>query len=276
MRDITICMAYYRNKGVLAEQLKRLRALPDGLKAHLQLSICDDGSAILQSDENKLPKTANGAEWEDIGFPFHLSRIDVNVRWNQDAARNIAVHRAQTEWLLLTDIDHIPPEKTLRSLIEDESIPTITKSAGRKEQTYHTVGEPERINTKKVYCFRRMTLYGMEKKGDRLSPYHSHPNSWFMTRGVYEKIGGYDERFAGMYGTDAEFRDRIRAVVGDAARLDLPLYRVPREVITDASTTTYTRKDSNLDDRLRDVIKKRDKTPGWQPKRMTFPWTIIR
>lgn len=275
MRDVTICFAYYRNLGVLQEQLKRLRALPADLRAHLALSVCDDGSAICQSDEKTLPKTARAAIWEHIGLPYVLSRIDVNVRWNQDAARNIAVHRAATEWLLITDADHIPPERTLRALVEQDAIPVVLSSSGKKEETKHVIGDAEKISVKKVYAFARYTLWFNKEGKDHLTPYHSHPNSWFMTKAMYDRLGGYDETFAGYYGTDADFRDRVRALVGEPIRLALPIYRVPRETIPDASTTSYTRKDKTLDADLKDMIRKRDKTQGWQTKRLSFPWTIV-
>jgi hypothetical protein len=44
--------------------------------------------------------------------PLQIYRIMVDVRWNQDAARNIGAAHAENNWLVLTDIDHMVPEET--------------------------------------------------------------------------------------------------------------------------------------------------------------------
>jgi hypothetical protein len=36
-----------------------------------------------------------------------------DIAWNQDACRNLAVSLARTEWVLLTDMDHVPTEALL-------------------------------------------------------------------------------------------------------------------------------------------------------------------
>jgi hypothetical protein len=220
--------------------------MPDELREHLRLIVVDDGSTILQADEQTLPEYAVAAKHEDIGMPFELYRLTVNIRWNQDACRNLAVDKARTDWVLLTDIDHLPPVGTLRALV-------LMK-----------------LDEHRVYNFTRVTL---EKRGT-LSDYHPHPNSWFLTRAAYRRIGGYDERFAGLYGTDADFKERVAATFGDPIRLDLPLIRVPRDTIPDASTTTYFRKEK-CDEALKVMRKQRNLTPGWQPIRLSFPWERI-
>lgn len=235
MNDITICLPFYMNAGMLREQCRRFRELPQNLKDRLHLIVVDDGS----------PKGM--AEPQDVGFPFELYRITVDVRWNQDAARNLAVHHATTKWLLLTDIDHIPPQETLQAL------------AGRE------------YDEEKVYRFSRMTL----EKDLRMTPYKPHPNSWFMTKAMYDRIGGYDESFAGYYGTDADFRDRLRNVAGEPVMLDEVLIRVPRDTIKDASTTAYGRKEE-IDAELGKMIRRRNLTPGWQLKHLSFPWVRVK
>lgn len=247
MKPITICLPYYRNSGMISEQCRRLRHLPADLRAQLRLIVVDDGSAILQDGESSLPPTAVAAALEPIGMDFELYRLLVNKRWNQDAARNLAVHHAKTEWLLLTDIDHIPTQETLHALVHGKH------------------------NPKMVYRFCRSTL----QPGGHIEPYKPHPNSWFMTKAIYDAIGGYDERFAGLYGTDADFKERVWARVGEPQMLDLQLLRVPRETIPDASTTTYGRKEPQ-DGQLKDLRRRRNATPGWQTVRLSFPWERVQ
>lgn len=240
-RRITLCLPYYRNAGMLKIQLERLRALPQGVKDQLAAIIVDDGSPD------------GDAQGFEIGLPLSIYKIGVDVRWNQDAARNIAALKAESDWLLLTDIDHIVPAETWETLL------------GRK------------LSKNVVYRFSRHTWLGPDKRGgDRTEPYKPHPNSWLMRRGNYWSIGGYDERFAGFYGTDADFRDRVVAAFGSSIMLDEILLRVGRETIPDASTTTYQRKAPEDGAGMRSVKNAREALgPGWRPLNLTFPYKKI-
>ena len=44
----------------------------------------------------------------------------VDVPWNQDACRNIGMKNVKTEWALMTDMDHIVPEETWRTVLLGE------------------------------------------------------------------------------------------------------------------------------------------------------------
>lgn len=240
MARITVCMAYYLNPGMLDRQLSAFAALPPVVRDELRLIVVDDGSP------------SNPAEGRPIGMPLSIYRIEVDVRWNQDAARNVAARQADSRWLLLTDIDHLVPRGTFEGLL-----------ARKWEKT-------------KAYKFGRMTL-DEDGKAPVLTDYHSHPNSWFLTRDMYWRIGGYDERFAGHYGTDAEFRDRVQAKVLGIETLDkLKLWRVPRTTIADASTTTYTRKGDPIDAGAIARIKiQRAMEQEWKPRNLSFPYHLV-
>jgi glycosyltransferase involved in cell wall biosynthesis len=98
MTRITLVMAYYENAAMLAEQFARIRALPADLRDRIEVVIVDDGSPD------------HPARAEEIGCRLQMFRLTVDVRWNQDACRNIGVHHTETEWVLLTDMDHVVPE----------------------------------------------------------------------------------------------------------------------------------------------------------------------
>lgn len=179
----------------------------------------------------------NPARPEDCGVDLQIYRIDHKVPWNQDAARNIGAKFANEKWLLLTDMDHVVPPETWLYLIEKE------------------------LSEDVVYRFTR-------RDAPHLTPYKRHPNTWYMTNQMYWDIGGYDERFAGLYGTDRDFEQRIAR---DLAIVELQphVIRYGREVIADASTTAFVRKPPGDKHRMK-VIKKarRDK----KPMRFMYPF----
>lgn len=230
MRDVTLCLAYYLNRGMLKEQYRILRAMPDNIKAHLRLIVVDDCS----------PDPA----WvEAIGLPLWLYRMQKDIAWNQDACRNLAVREAETDWVLMTDMDHVVPEETWRAVL----------SGNLHENT--------------AYRFARVSM-------PKRDPYKIHPNTWLMTKSVFEKAGGYDERFAGFYGTDGDFLGRLRS---QAPILEMKehVIRYPREVIKDASTTTLDRKTEANGEAIKRIKAERLLEADARPKRYLTPWERI-
>jgi hypothetical protein len=228
MREATLIMAYYENKDMLAAQFAFIRKMPKEIRKFIRVIVVDDGSPF------------HPAEAEDCGCPLAIYRIGVDIRWNQDAARNIGAFHAETDWRLFTDMDHMVPADTWQYL----------QTADLSEYA--------------TYKFARVSAPSFE-------PYKQHPNSFFMTKAIWERIGGYDERFAGYYGTDGDFRDRL-VMAGPIVNLKFPLIRVPREHIHDASTTRYARK-SPEDKRIREIKAERNRIPGWRPLNLSFPYT---
>lgn len=237
-RLLTLCLPYYRNAGMLKEQFKRLRRLPQEVLDRLEVIVVDDGSPDGE------------AQGEAIGCPLRMYRIDVDVRWNQDAARNIAAHEATTPWVLLTDIDHLVPFDTFRALFA------------------------KKLDKHQVYRFSRATWEVIDGENVE-TPYKPHPNSWLMTKAAFDRMGGYDERFAGLYGTDADFRDRLVSTLGEPTMLSSVLIRVPRETIPDASTTTYERKAPADREGIPRVKAERNANPNWVTKRLSFAYRQI-
>jgi glycosyltransferase involved in cell wall biosynthesis len=227
VNKISLCMAYYENRGMLVKQYEHIRNLPLDIRQHLEVVVCDDGSQ------------ENPAWVEPIGCDLQVYKIEVDIRWNQDAARNIACTHATKPWLLMTDMDHMVPMNTFRAVMKRISDETCAYQFGR-------VSAP------------------------RMEPYKKHPNSYLMHKTLWEKTGGYDERFAGFYGTDSDFKHRVLRY---ATIVDLkePIIRVPREVVADASTTKYERK-APEDKSIKRIRTERNETPGWRPLKLTFPY----
>lgn len=225
-RDITLVMPYYENPDFFAEQLVHWSQFPIGLRRHMQIVIVDDGS----------PRSPASLTFENVSKPdsLRLFRIDVDVRWNWLAARNIGVNHSNTEWVMMTDMDHMLPEDTLFALVYGV------------------------FDAGKIYRFSRR-----EHGGEKI---HPHPNSWFMTKKMFWKVGGYDEALSGYYGTDGEYRRRC-ASKADVVVMDVELER--HEFRGDSSTLHYQRKQL-VDKKGKDMIRARG--PHWKPRVLTFPY----
>jgi hypothetical protein len=148
---------------------------------------------------------------------------------------------AQTEddWILLTDMDHLPPEETIAAAMK-------AKLSPNKFYTLLRVSAPDHSN------------------------YKPHPNSYLLHQSTYFVVGGYDERWAGVYGTDGAFRTRLNNMALHEV-FPYSLVRYPREVVADASTTQYERRseeNSRLKDQRGDQIRKE----GGPPKNGLFEW----
>jgi glycosyltransferase involved in cell wall biosynthesis len=233
VRDFTLVMAYYDNRQMLIEHVRHWSELPRELARKLHVVVVDDGSpnapAIDALQTITLPTLASVQIW----------RMLVNVPWNQDACRNLGVKHAPTEWLLLTDMDHVVPPQTWERLMRGP------------------------LDKRTVYRFGRVSAPTLEA-------YKRHPNSWALTKRTYWDCGGYDERLAGNYGTDGDFLVRVqrRRNIVDLCEV---LVRVPREVVPDASTTTLKRKEPGEKDNIRRLLAERAGDVHWHPLHFSFP-----
>lgn len=225
-KRITLLYPYYENPNFLQEQLDRWWSWPRSLATHVDLIVVDDGS----------PNRSAGSVLSNRALPLRTRcfRIEVDVRWNWLAARNIGAHHCATRWLAITDMDHVVPVETLRTLIHGEHSPGV------------------------IYRFSRR-----EHDGKSI---HPHPNSWFYTKEMFWKIGGYDERMSGYYGSDGYYRRRCAAT----APIRIMQEQLERhERIGDSSTVRYLRKQPE-DAKLRPMV--RAFLPGSKPKTLSFPY----
>lgn len=235
---VTLIVAFYNNWDMLGEHFKIIDSLPAKQRELVSMIVVDDCSPGLAA--------ADGIAKRKPSCPLQIYRLKQDIRWNQDACRNIGVAHAETNWILLTDIDHLVPPQTWSKVLQD-----------------HDPGV--------VYKFARVSAPDM-------SPYKPHPNSWLMTRKMYEYIGGYDERFAGLYGTDGDFRDRVLDTANSIQMFKEPLVRVPRWHIHDASTTTYLRKqpeDRVGLERVRAQINQLKQEGVYTPLRCNFEYELM-
>lgn len=228
-KPITLVYPYYCNPMFLRRQVQHWQQVGEARQRHMTAIIVDDGSPAEKGAELVLKNISHS-------FPIRLFRILVDVRWNWLAARNIAMHHADG-WCLGTDIDHVIPEETIDHLIFQDHDPGT------------------------IYRFKRREWTG--------EVIHEHPNSWFMTKEMFWRFGGYDEALSGFYGTDGDARRRW---VQTAPVRTLPDFLQRHEHIGDSSTTHYKRKQAE-DRAVPAMIAKRGK--DWKPRVLSFPYHEI-
>lgn len=272
MRDLTFVCAFFENQGMLREQQKVWREYPKALKPHFHTVVTDDLS----------PHSPARDVFEPSGIGSQQLYLALeHRRWDWLFARNLGVEKAATEWVLLTDIDHVVPTETLRTLLTAEMLPGDLEldlsPKGPSRRVYmpldpNFIFRFSRVDARKPYPWKLSDL----------PPYKAHPNSWLMTRAMFDRMGGYDERFSGFYGSDSDFRERCKVRPTNAnthpaegvVRLDIPLVRYPREIIPDASTTTYERKASEDGLNVPRIKSERSRIEGWRPLRLTIPFRL--
>lgn len=152
---------------------------------------------IVVDDGSAVPAEAEGCA---------IYRVAKDIPWHQDGARNLGAHVATGDWLLLLDIDHAISGPELRRLLG-----LLPMLAGG------TAYRPRRRLVDGAYPLARAA------------------NIWLLRREDFWLVGGYDERLCGTYGTDMEFRPRLRrTLVEERLPVVLDVYR--EKNIADAST----------------------------------------
>lgn len=241
---VSICLAYYRNPGMLSEQFRVWAAYPEDLKRQIEVLIVDDGS----------PEPAHEVPRPDGLPPLVIGRFAPTATpevppWRQDAARNWTAHLATGDWLFLSDMDHVLPADSLRALLE-------------------RVGDGRDA----VYSFQRLDAPDLTPKRDKHGNLHPHPNTYAMTKTRYWALGGYDEDVLGIYGTDGYYRRKLLDQVALVHLGTIPIVRYPREVIPDASTRTN--RDAFRDNGLVQRVLAEKKAAGRGPAVLTIPCEV--
>lgn len=226
-KQLQLVYPYYENPNFLARQIDNWLSFPASLRMWLRATVVDDGSP-------RSPALSVLRGCAALPFPVRLFRIDVDVRWNWLAARNIAMHHAPDGWCLMTDMDHMLTQEAAHELVHAALDPGIIYRLSRREHTGQSI--------------------------------HPHPNTMVLTREMFWRAGGYDEALSGHYGTDGDWRRRLAAT---APVLTLTTQLVRHEYVGDSSTTHYKRKQPQDAGKKR-IIATRGK--GWRPKVLSFPY----
>lgn len=121
-------------------------------------------------------------------------RIIDDIPWNQPGAKNLAVTLASGSWILFLDADQFFDKEKILQLISQLPI----------------------LDTNLIYRFKRFcskTHYELIV----------HQNCQLISKNTFENFGGYDEDFAGNYGHEDAYFERLwKFKGGKIATLDQP------------------------------------------------------
>lgn len=255
---LSLVMPYYRNPRMLMRHLLVWKYdWPSALHDRVQVVLVDDGSPE-ETAASVLAEMWNG---DRTGLPsVALYRVKEDRLWHQHGARNLGAHVAKESWLLMTDIDHIVPASTLIDVLR-----LLPHLQSHEVLTFGRVDAPASLNWR-TDCWPEFART-LNQDGAR----KPHVNSFAIAREQYWKIGGYDEAFCGIYGTDQEFRTRLWKQSVERHLENVPLIRVSREVIPDASTRNVERKTPGRNAAKQAVWARKSETL----KTLQFPWERV-
>jgi hypothetical protein len=187
MTALSLVVSVLQSHEVVRRQLLHLRrVLPPGC----ELVLVDDGS---------VPSLEATCAAVPLPFPFHLHRTHDYRPWTQPRARNLGAALAVADRLLFFDIDHI---------LTAELLALCLAYRGDK---LHWVRRPGALDEEGHIITSLQTLreaYGLTDQGVGV-----HANSFLIRRPLFERLGGYDERFCGRYGgDDIDFNRRYDAL----------------------------------------------------------------
>ncbi|HLN32179.1 MAG TPA: glycosyltransferase [Gemmataceae bacterium] len=189
MKKLSLIVAVLESYEVVRRQLLHLEHV---LTPECELILVDDGSTpSLEETCASVNKT----------FDFTLHCTHDRRPWTQPRARNIGATLAQAPKLLFFDIDHIVTADILNVALE---------FAG--DQLFWT-RRPGILNEGGAIVTERQVLLEHGLKDDTPSV---HCNSYVIRKQLFERLGGYKERFCGRYGgDDIDFKTRYERLVKD-------------------------------------------------------------
>lgn len=259
---LSLVFPYYRNPRMLHRHMLVWRGeWPAELKREVEIVIVDDGSP------GEAAADAMAAMWngDKTGLPsIALYRVTEDRLWHQHGARNLGAHVATAPDLLMTDVDHIVPPATLREVL------SLLPLARRAVVTFGRVDAPPTLT------WRAEDWPDFERTRREDGSLKPHVNSFVVSRRTYWDVGGYDESFCGVYGTDMDFRRRLFGPRVKVLHLDeAPLIRVGRDVIDDASTRAERKTPMRSAQKKAIVAAKLLRGERDRIKTLDFPWERV-
>ena len=203
---VSLIIAVLNSHGVVRRQLFHFRKMNiDPYSSNYEIIIMDDGSdpgiyeylCSISESANPLSYKNYGASSSSspgdklgsvqVGM-YHIIKTGDQRPWSQPCARNAGARIAQGKYLFMTDIDHIISREAFEAALMFEGdkmvFPrewAILDRHGRIRRDPDVLSSYGLINGKGV---------------------GSHANTFVMRKSIFDKLGGYDEKFCGKYGGD--------------------------------------------------------------------------
>jgi len=209
LEEVTLIIPYYRAPLMLQKQLATILDYP----MKVRVVIIDDCS----------PEPADVTLLRGI----EVYRIETDIPWNREGARNLGAFVAETEWIIHVDIDHVLPSECVENLFKCEVDPKHWYKFFR-----FRVGKAD--ETRKKDTIPEDQEYGSIKP---------HIDSFLCTKKLYWEVGGYNENYSGSLGGSGPFLRRMTLVGGQYKLLDVNTYLevYTRDKISDASVSDLSR-----------------------------------
>lgn len=175
------------------------------------------------------------------GLPLRVYRVTEDRPWHQDGARNLGAHVAREGWVFFGDMDHVVSAPSLRAMLalEDEAT---------------------------CYRFPRRLVSGAYALAPAV-------NIFACTRAMFWRVGGYDERYCGAYGSDRVFMDRMGKHARRQLCSDAPIDVYLPEQVPDCATVGLERTGPANAERLRQA---REQARGKDPLVLNFEWFLVQ
>lgn len=155
---LSIVYPCYEQHRTLVRHIERWNTLPDNVKSAVEFIVVDDGSLTPVS----LPAL--------VDVDLRLFRVLEDIPWNY-GAKNLGVQKANNQWVFLSELDHLPDEEFICSLLN----------------LINTDRYPDRAE------------YYMFKRKGKVKP---HPATYLLDTRNFWSVNGLDESFSGHYGHD--------------------------------------------------------------------------
>ena len=158
---ISLIYPYYNHRQTLAHHLLTWNTYSLELKKQVEFIIIDDHST-------------SAPLISPVELNLRVYRVIDNIIWNY-GAKNLGVQEARGDWVLLSELDHLINESSLRRILSLE----------RKSNIY--------------YKFFRANHH---PESDVRYSDRPHMATWYLDRKTFWESGGIDEDFSGAYGHD--------------------------------------------------------------------------
>lgn len=237
---ITLLYAYYENPSMLKEHLNIWAHYSYDAKVQTRFIIVDDGSP-----RNPAAPIVKAFRDKHDDLAIRVARIVPNIPWNQDGARNLGMRLAHTDWVYMTDMDHVVPKAEVEKMLH------FARHEAREGEYY-------------------MPISQIKLDGTVLG---EHPNSYLFSVRDFWMVGGYDETFSGWYASDGNFRKNMRGWLKEikTSAWHTVVYR--KEDIFDACTHDFGRKDSQYYRANNARLEELRRAPPYKPKNpLRFEW----